>query len=59
MTYPEYNELKTRLLNKRHDGNITNREAGYNAGIECAVSMIREVYSRQFQETNAERDRTK
>lgn len=48
MKHDEYTELKERLLQKRKKGNITNREAGYNDGIECAVSMIREVYKRQF-----------
>lgn len=50
MTHDEYIELKERLLQKRKKGNITNREGGYNDGIECAVSMIREVYNRQFRE---------
>lgn len=48
MTNSEYKELKERLLQKRKKGNITNREDGYNKGIECAVSMIREVYRKQF-----------
>ena len=50
MTHDEYTELKERLLQKRKKGNITNREDGYNKGIECAVSMIREVYKRQFRD---------
>ena len=50
MNLKEYEELKQRLLAKRHKGNcITNREDGYNEGILCAVSMIREVYRRQFE----------
>lgn len=50
VTNSEYKELKERLLQKRNKGNITNREQGYNEGIECAVSMIREVYKRQFKD---------
>lgn len=49
MLSSEYEELKQRLLDKRHKGNITRREEGYNEGVECAVSMIREVYRRQFE----------
>lgn len=48
MRYDEYNELKERLLKKRYKGNISKREGGFNEGIECAVSMIREIYRRQF-----------
>lgn len=55
MKHDEHTELKERLLQKRKKGNITNREAGYNDGIECAVSMIREVYKRQFR-MNMERN---
>lgn len=50
MTHSEYEELKERLLNKRNKGNISNKEQGYNEGIECAVSMIREIYKRQFRD---------
>lgn len=48
MTLEEYEKLKTSLLSKRKKGNITNKESGYNEGLETAVSKIREVYKRQF-----------
>lgn len=48
MTLQEYEEIKNSLLKKREKGNITNKEQGYNEGIETAVSKIREVYKRQF-----------
>ena len=50
LTHDEYTELRERLLQKRKKGNVSNREDGYNKGIECAVSMIREVYKRQFRD---------
>lgn len=49
MELNEYEELKERLLAKRHKGQVSKREEGYNEGIVCAVSMIREVYRRQFE----------
>lgn len=48
MTLQEYEEIKNSLFKKRKKGNITNKEQGYNEGIETAVSKVREVYKRQF-----------
>ena len=45
MTLQEYEEIKNSLLKKRKKGNITNKEQGYNEGIETAVSKIREYIS--------------
>lgn len=50
MKLNEYEELKQRLLAKRYKGQVSRREEGYNEGILCAVSMIREVYRRQFEQ---------
>lgn len=42
----EYDKLMSDLKNKIKSGyNISNKEDGYNNGILCALSKIREVYN--------------
>lgn len=51
MTKAEYEQIKESLLKKLHKGNcITNRQDGYNEGILCAISKVRDVYKHSEQE---------